>query len=97
MPGQVGIWGDWHRDTDGPDCLQVPCDPKMLVAVLQPEKLAAFNITTLEQDMRQDLIVEPDLGIPISLLDTERYAVPDHRPPLAPEDAVLLAVSPFHA
>jgi hypothetical protein len=64
----------------------------MLVAVLQPDKLAAFNITTLEQDMRQDLIVEPDLGIPISLLDTERYAVPDHKPPLAPEDAALLAV-----
>ena len=64
----------------------------MLVAVLQPDKLAAFNITTLEQDMRQDLLVEPDLGIPISLLDTERYAVPDHKPPLAPEDAALLAV-----
>ena len=72
--------------------MQVPCDPKMLVAVLQPEKLAAFAVTTLEREMRQDLILEPDLGIPISLLDTQRYAVPDHRPPLAPEDAALLAV-----
>jgi hypothetical protein len=70
----------------------------MLVAVLQPERLAAFGVTSLEREMRQDLILEPDLGIPISLLDTQRYAVPDHRPPLAPEDAALLAHRPrMHA
>ncbi|BDA44202.1 RNA polymerase II-associated factor 1 homolog [Coccomyxa sp. Obi] len=69
---------------------EVPCDPKMLVAVLQPEKLSQFNITTLEQDMRQDLILEGGVGIPLSLLDTQRYAVPDHLPALAPEDAALV-------
>lgn len=64
----------------------------MLVAVLQPEKLSQFNLTTLEQDMRQDLILEGGVGIPLSLLDTQRYAVPDHLPPLAPEDAALVMV-----
>jgi hypothetical protein len=72
--------------------LQVPCDPKMLVAVLQPDKLSQFNITTLEQDMRQDLILESGVGIPLSLLDTQRYAVPDVIEPLAPEDAALVMV-----
>ncbi|CAL8470183.1 g9725 [Coccomyxa elongata] len=69
---------------------EVPCDPKMLVAILQPEKLSQFNLTTLEQDMRQDLILEGGVGIPLSLLDTQRYAVPDHLPSLAPEDAALV-------
>ncbi len=72
--------------------MQVPCDPKMLVAVLQPDKLSQFNITTLEQDMRQDLILESGVGIPLSLLDTQRYAVPDIAHPLAPEDAALVMV-----
>ncbi len=62
----------------------------MLVAPLQPEKLAAFSLTTLERNPRRDLVQEADLGIHISLLDTERYSVPDTVPPLAPEDAALL-------
>ena len=72
----------------------MPCDPKMLIAPLQPEKLAQFSLTTLERNPRRDLVQESDLGIHISLLDSERYSVPDNAPPLAPEDAALLAVSP---
>jgi len=64
----------------------------MLIAVLQPDILSQFNITSLERDMRQDLILEGGIGIPLSVLDTERYAVPDISPPLAPEDAALLMV-----
>ena len=71
---------------------QVPCDPKMLIAPLQPEKLAQFSLTTLERNPRRDLVQEADLGIHISLLDIERYSVPDNAPPLAPEDAALLTV-----
>ncbi len=66
----------------------------MLVAPLQPEKLAAFSLTTLERNPRRDLVQEADLGIHISLLDTERFSVPDVVPPLAPEDAALLVVRP---
>lgn len=73
--------------------LQVPCDPKMLIAPLQPEKLAQFSLTTLERNPRRDLVLEADLGIHISLLDIKRYSVPDNPQPLAPEDAALLAVS----
>lgn len=72
----------------------MPCDPKMLIAPLQPEKLAQFSLTTLERNPRRDLVQEADLGIHISLLDIERYSVPDNAPPLAPEDAALLAVCP---
>ena len=76
------------------ECLQVPCDPKMLIAPLQPEKLAQFSLTTLERNPRRELVQDADLGIHISLLDIERYSVPDTAPPLAPEDAALLAVCP---
>lgn len=72
----------------------MPCDPKMLIAPLQPEKLAQFSLTTLERNPRRDLVQDADLGIHISLLDVERYSVPDSAPPLAPEDAALLAVCP---
>ena len=40
-------------------------------------------------------VLPPDLGIPISLLDVERYqtaADPKDRPPLDPEDRALLGV-----
>ena len=74
-------------------CAQVPCDPKMLVAVLQPETLSQFNITSMEQEMRQkDLILDGGVGISLSLLDTERFAVPDVLPALDQEDAALLSV-----
>ena len=72
----------------------MPCDPKMLIAPLQPEKLAQFSLTTLERNPRRELVQDADLGIHISLLDVERYSVPDSLPPLAPEDAALLAVCP---
>ncbi len=78
---------------DESDCgprLQVPCDPKMLVAPLNAQQLAAFRLTTLERDPKRDLVLEPDLGIPLSVFDVDRYSVPPVPPPLAPEDQALL-------
>lgn len=75
---------------------QVPCDPKMLVAPLDPQQLAKFHLTSLERDPKRDLVLEPDLGIPLSVFDIGRYAVPTVTPPLAPEDEALLQVQmPF--
>lgn len=88
---------DRHTLLDAPrnstvSLLQVPCDPKMLVAPLDPQQLAKFHLTTLEKDPKRDLVLEPDLGIPLTVFDIGRYSVPAVLPPLAPEDEALLEV-----
>lgn len=68
----------------------------MLLPPLNPQELAAFSLTSLEKDMKRDMLFEPDLGIPISMLDIERYTIPyasaGDKPPLHPDDAELLKV-----
>ncbi len=76
---------------------QVPCDPKMLISPLDTEGIAKFQLTTLEQQMRQDLPLDGASGIQISMLDIESYAVPENPPPMHPDDKALLMVSdPLH-
>ncbi|GAB4823600.1 hypothetical protein N2152v2_010646 [Parachlorella kessleri] len=76
------------------DLPEVPCDPKMLLPPLVPQELAAFHLTSLEREMKRDMLFEPDLGIPISMLDIERYTIPyptpQDKPALHPKDAELL-------
>ncbi|KAK9832178.1 hypothetical protein WJX74_001843 [Apatococcus lobatus] len=72
------------------DLPEIPCDPKMLVTPLQPERLAEFKLTSLEIDARHEMPVPLDLGIPVSALDIQRYTVPDVPEPLDPADALLL-------
>lgn len=62
----------------------------MLVPPIQTEKLAAFSLTSLEKDLRHDLMVMPDLGIPVSLLDIQRYSVPDVPQQLHADDKALI-------
>lgn len=73
-------------------CLQIPCDPRMLVAPVHPERLAQFSLTSLEENPRREYIVDADVAIPISMLDVDRFCVPGYAVPLAVEDAVLLQV-----
>ncbi len=77
-------------------CRQVPCDPKMLLPPLDRAELAGFQLTSVEREMKRDMLFEPDLGIPISMLDIERYAIPyagpHDKPPLHPKDEELLRV-----
>ena len=73
---------------------QVPCDPKLLVKPLTTEQLASFWLTSLERVPKKELFFEPDNGVPLNLLDLEKYEVPEEPPPLAPEDEALLAVRP---
>ena len=75
--------------------MQIPCDPKLLVKPVTDQQLASFWLTTLEENPRKDLFLEPDNGVPIKLLDLDQYEIPEHPPPLAPEDEALLAVSCF--
>ncbi|CAL5218705.1 g416 [Coccomyxa viridis] len=69
---------------------EVPCDPKMLISPLDTEGIAKFQLTTLEQQMRQDLPLDGASGIQISMLDIESYAVPENPPPMHPDDKALL-------
>jgi len=73
--------------------LQVPCDPKMLISPLDTEGIAKFQLTTLEQQMRHDLLLDSGSGIQISMLDIDKYFIPGNVPPLHPDDAALLSVS----
>ncbi len=54
----------------------------------------AHTHTRTRQDAKRNLILPPDLGIPLSLLDVERYRVAPtgERPALDPKDAALMAV-----
>lgn len=69
---------------------EVPSDPKMLLPPLNPEALTEFNLTSLEREKKKDMLLEHDLGIPITMGATERYFIPRSPPPLHPADASLL-------
>lgn len=71
---------------------QVPCDPKMLLPPYDAASLASFRLTSLERELKRDMLLEADLGIPITPWDVQRYAAPDRPPPLDPADAALLRV-----
>lgn len=74
------------------DLPDVPVDPKILVPPLHPEQLAAFQLTALEREMRQELHTMPGLGIPVTVLNTHNYRVLAKPPPLHPDDEALLVV-----
>lgn len=69
---------------------EIPSDPKLLVSGTDPRQLSEFCLTSMERDPKWELLFEPDLGIPISLLDSQRYAVPKERPAMDPADRALI-------
>lgn len=90
--------GAEHGPTDAAStrCMptQIPGDPKLLVTQAEHSRLSQFALTCLEKEPMRDLVLPSDLGIPISLLNVERYLVPPGPPPpLQPEDQALLGVS----
>ncbi|KAI4325316.1 hypothetical protein MLD38_030728 [Melastoma candidum] len=56
----------------------------------EPERFTRYTITSLEKNWRPELHVEPDLGIPLDLLDLSVYNPPKAKPALAPEDVELI-------
>lgn len=73
--------------------------PKLMAFKKDKDQYAKYTITSLEKMYKPKLFVEPDLGIPLDLLDLSVYNPPSVRPPLAPEDEDLLrddeAVTPL--
>ncbi|XP_020227957.1 protein PAF1 homolog [Cajanus cajan] len=64
--------------------------PKLMSFKKDKDQYAKYTITSLEKMYKPKLFVEPDLGIPLDLLDLSVYNPPSVRPPLAPEDEDLL-------
>ncbi|OIT05265.1 PREDICTED: protein PAF1 homolog [Nicotiana attenuata] len=65
--------------------------PKLLQIPRDKDRFTKYSITSLEKMHKPELYVEPDLGIPLDLLDLSVYNPPKgERLPLAPEDEELL-------
>ncbi|XWS18949.1 hypothetical protein CRYUN_Cryun32bG0088700 [Craigia yunnanensis] len=73
--------------------------PKLMALKKDKDRFTKYTITSLEKMYKPKLFIEPDLGIPLDLLDLSVYNPPSVRPPLAPEDEELLrneeAVTPI--
>ncbi|KDP40860.1 hypothetical protein JCGZ_24859 [Jatropha curcas] len=64
--------------------------PKLMTLKRDKDRFTKYTITSLEKMYKPQLFVEPDLGIPLDLLDLSVYNRPSGRPSLAPEDEELL-------
>ncbi|KAL4583788.1 hypothetical protein LXL04_008372 [Taraxacum kok-saghyz] len=65
--------------------------PKLLSLRRDKDRIAKYGITSLENVHRPQLYVEPDLGIPLDLLDLSVYNAPKNEIiHIAPEDERLL-------
>ncbi|EXB74581.1 hypothetical protein L484_026278 [Morus notabilis] len=64
--------------------------PKLMSMKREKDQYSKYTITSLEKTYKPKLFVEPDLGIPLNLLDLSVYNPPSVRPPLDPEDEELL-------
>ncbi|ELR15207.1 uncharacterized protein ACA1_218610 [Acanthamoeba castellanii str. Neff] len=69
----------------------IPFDPKLLTNPFDSMRFVRYRTTSLETSHQHTLHAEPDLGIPIDLIDPSTYkATPGAA--LPPEDAVLIQV-----
>ncbi|XP_078435256.1 hydroxyproline-rich glycoprotein family protein [Wolffia australiana] len=64
--------------------------PKLLPMSIDKDRYTRYNITSLEKMHKPKLYLEPDLGIPLDLLDMSVYIRPKGFVPLDPEDEELL-------
>ncbi|KAI3963168.1 hypothetical protein MKW92_003893 [Papaver armeniacum] len=64
--------------------------PKLMLLNTNKDLYTKYTITSLEKMHKPKLFVEPDLGIPLDLLDISVYNPPDTKQSLAPEDKELL-------
>lgn len=64
--------------------------PKLMHINTDKDRYTRYQFTSLEKNWKHKLHVEPDLGIPLDLLDISNYKKIDASVPLDPEDAALL-------
>ncbi|KAL1199384.1 PAF1-like protein [Cardamine amara subsp. amara] len=63
---------------------------KLMTIKRDKDQYTKYTITSLEKLWKPKIFVEPDLGIPLDLLDLSVYNPPKVKAPLAPEDEELL-------
>ncbi|KAG7590908.1 RNA polymerase II associated factor Paf1 [Arabidopsis suecica] len=63
---------------------------KLMTIKRDKDQFTKYTITSLEKLWKPKIFVEPDLGIPLDLLDLSVYNPPKFKAPLAPEDEELL-------
>ncbi|VVA95991.1 unnamed protein product [Arabis nemorensis] len=72
---------------------------KLMTIKRDKDQFTKYTISSLEKLWKPTIFVEPDLGIPLDLLDLSVYNPPKVKIPLAPEDEELLrdddAVTPI--
>jgi len=73
----------------------IPFDPKLREYPFDPMRFVQYTTTSLERDHKHAIHPEPDLGIPIDLIDQDIYKQPNNPADrvLAPEDQELLQES----
>eukprot|EP00249_Psilotum_nudum_P017768 c26480_g1_i2 orf=617-3121(-) len=69
--------------------------PKLLHGTIEKDQYTKYMVTSLENSYKHRLLVEPDLGIPLDLLDITVYNAPKVKPPMDPEDEELLVDDEF--
>ncbi|KAJ7963075.1 RNA polymerase II-associated, Paf1 [Quillaja saponaria] len=72
------------------ELLDPSAQPKLTTIKKEKDRFTIYTITSLEKMYEPQLYVEPDLGIPLDLLDLSIYNPPKERKPLAPQDEDLL-------
>lgn len=67
----------------------IPFDPKFIVNPLNISRFVEYETTSLEHNLKHELITPTDLGVDIDLILPERYAIPDN-PVHDPDDDRLI-------
>jgi hypothetical protein len=68
----------------------IPFDPKLLILPFDNSRYVRYNPTSLEKHHKHVLFNEPDLGIPINVIDPDIYKVPVSNLSMAPEDTAII-------
>uniref|UniRef100_A0A6T7YFR6 RNA polymerase II-associated factor 1 homolog n=1 Tax=Pyramimonas obovata TaxID=1411642 RepID=A0A6T7YFR6_9CHLO len=73
------------------DLPEVPVEPKLLAVPTRWDRFVSYkSCANLDAMRSHDFLLEPELGIPLDLLEAQQYQVPHHRQRLDPEDEALL-------
>lgn len=71
----------------------IPFDPKLLRYPSEPERLIKYRPISLESEYVHQLHLEPHLGLPIDLIDSDNYEVPTTPAVLPKEDADIFRMA----
>jgi len=59
----------------------VPLNAKFVKMMLEPKRFSAYRPTSIENNYKPIMHTEPDLGVPIDMIDPKMYLAPKNPPP----------------